>query len=491
MNVDILEAVPAAGKTAAFLEYIKETNQKAIVSSISRQLSRQSYNFFNKMGGQNSVIIDSDNKKENQSVTKTLANVMEKKTPNVIFVTHAALLQSCDFSLFKGYHLYIDEVPDMVSLDMMKLTVNSYKVLSYCMPIGGSTGSTYNLRLDETRREELTEIAYDGFNQNDEIASKLLPIYESLLNGHPVRFRRGDDSVSQFYYIKDLTNQQWEVFTGITIACANFDKTFTGYILKYWNGWTFSKSHLHDKLRFEAYTNTDRVKISVMIDQTWSRCVADKSIGETSLYNKIQDMVQTMYPEGNFLYTTNSFRSRMLGHQIQYNPHGLNMYSHANHIVALFSYNPQPWQIPILTELASMQDLEDNELIDAFLVSKYLEPIFQLCTRGDIRNNDSTKTVHLVVPDMRAAMYLKNNYLPDAVIDVTDVHNVDLTPAAPKDYNWKSRGVSAVLEMTPKERRAFYYFCKKSNKKATDFDPTEPSHLLEVKNWLTKHRESN
>ncbi|MGL5582932.1 MAG: hypothetical protein ACRDCE_18525, partial [Cetobacterium sp.] len=60
--------------------------------------------------------------------------------------------------------------------------------------------------------------------------------------------------------------------------------------------------------------------------------------------------------------------------------------------------------------------------------------------------------------------------------------------SAPKEYKWSSRGITAILEMTPKERRAFYYQCKKDGKKSTDYSPTEPSHLLHVKNWLDKYR---
>lgn len=487
MNINILEAVPAAGKTAAILEHIAETNELSIVSSISRQLSRQSYDYYVKIGGEGAVIIDTDNKNEYTSVAKTIEKVAQDK-PTVMFITHAALIQFEDFDIFKDYHLYIDEVPDMVSLEMMKFTYNSYKVLQYCNPIDAEVGVTYNLFLDEFKRDELTKIATDGFFKNDEIAEKLLPVYRSLLCGFPVKYRFNEDGISNIFFIEDQTNRNWEVFSGVTIACANFHQTFTGYILKHWNGWEFSKSHLHSRLAFEKYPNTRRVEISVMVDQNWSRYVADKHIAGKNVYNIVQDHIEELFPNSEYVYTTNSYRTRMNGHQIQYNPHGLNMYSNETNIVALFSYNPQPWQIPILTELAMMQDLNKNELIDAFIVSKYLEPIFQLCTRGDIRNVNSRKLINLVVPDVRAADYLKNNYMPDAYLNYGSITKVETETKAPKEYKWSSRGISAILEMTTKERRAFYHHCSKNDLKASNLNPNDPKDLLFAKAWLTNYR---
>lgn len=488
MIINVLEAVPAAGKTAAILNDISKTGNKSIVASISRQLNRQSYDYYMSIGGKNASIIDMDNKNENTSVTKTLENLLNSNV-DVLFITHATLLQFEKFDMFKGYDLYIDEVPDMVTLKLMKFTHNAYKVLQYCKPIDSKEEVTYNLELDESQRKELTEIATSGFYKTDEIAERLLPVYRSLLYGFPVKFRLCEDGISQIFFIEDLTNQDWSVFGNITVACANFYQTFTGYVLKHWNKWNFVKSPLHKDLMFEKYPNTNRVQIDVMVDDNWSRYIADKQYSDKTVYKEVQTRVEDMFNDGSYLYTTNNYRSRMSGHQIQYNPHGLNMYSSSNNIVALFSYNPQPWQIPILRELAIMQDLDQDELINAFIVSKYLEPIFQLCTRGDIRNVNSRKPVRLVVPDIRAAMYLKENYLPNAFINHTNCVNIEKNNIASKDFQWKERGIPSILEMTKQEKSAFYYHCRtKVGKKVSEMSPTNPKDLLIAKNWLISHR---
>jgi hypothetical protein len=488
VTANILEAVPAAGKTAAMLKDTIKSGKPTIIASISRQLNRQSYDFYVKNGGKNAIIVDSDNRNEFASVSKTIENSIGDGS-RVLFITHSALLQFENYDLFKGYQLLIDEVPDMISLEMMRFTYNSYKVLGYCDPVDGEVGVQYNLVLDETKREELTKIAMDGFYKNDDIAEKLLPVYRSLLYGFPVKYRLGDDGISCVYYIEDLTNQNWSVFNGITIACANFAQTFTGYILKHWNKWKFKESPLKSNLLFSDYKNTDRINVHVMVDQNWSRYVADKQIEGKNVFSHVQDHVDGMFPNNDYIYTINNYRSRMGGMQIQYNPHGLNLYSSETNIVALFSYNPQPWQIPILKELAVMQGLDENELVDAFIVSKYLEPIFQLCTRGDMRNFYSTDKINLVVPDQRAAFYLKNNYMSNAKVFAPVVVMPEAEDRVePSQFKWKNRGVSAVLEMNPSERRAFYYFHKKNGVAAGKLDPNNTKVLMESKNWLTEYR---
>lgn len=483
MKVKILEAVPAAGKTKAILEHIKNSGERAIVASISRQLSRQSYDYMKNNSNCKCCIIDVGNRNEYTSVTKTLKKSLESGF-DVIFITHVSLLNFPYYELFNGYHLYIDEVPDMISLEMMQFTHNSHKILDYCHKIENKENTYYNLELDEEKRDELTEIATDGLYGKDNVSELLLPVYKSLLRGHPVKYITGDDGVSRVNFIDDNSNKDWSSFSSVTIACANFNETLTGYVLTHWNGLEFEPSELYSDLEFTEYLNTDRITIHVMVDSDWSKHTGDRLIDGEIAYNIIQRRTEDIFGNEKFIYTTNSYRSGMNGESIKYNPHGLNVYSKVKNIASLFSYNPQPWQVPILKELALIQGLGETELVDAFIVSKYLEPIFQLCTRGDIRNYSSNEEINLVVPDMRAAMYLKKRYLKDAKI-VTD--NWIKSPNK-DEYNWKSRGISVVLGMNPKERRSFYYECKKNGKKSTDYSPTNPSDLLIVKNWLEQYR---
>lgn len=488
MLVDILEAVPAAGKTATILEEVAYNNNNSVIASISRQLSRQSYEYYQSLGGMDAVIVDSDNRGDgSMSVAQTVLTVMKLK-PRVIFITHSSLTQYVDLRVFEGYDLYIDEVPDLISLNRMKFTTNADHVLKYCNPVGNGIHVMYPLSVSDEMVDELDSTAKDGLHRCDDIAERLMPVYRCLLRGHPVMYRK-DEHGSNMFFIEDYTNLNWEVFSSITIACANFAPTLTGYVLKHWAGWEFRDSHLKERLTVSKYPNTERVQISVMVDQNWSRYVSDKIINNECVYNILQKKIETMFPDGGYSYTTNSYRSRMSGNQIPYNPHGLNMYSDETDVVALFSYNPQPWQIPILTQLATIQGMEENGLIDAFLVSKYLEPVFQLCTRGDIRNIKSTKDIKMVVPDMRAAEYLKKNYLPNAIINRDDQLLVQSDTAKDtKDFNWKKNGISCVLEMSPQERRAFYYQCKKDGKKSSDYSPIDTKDLLYVKTWLTDYR---
>lgn len=491
MVIEILEAVPAAGKTAAILSYVTETKQKAVIASISRQLNRQSYDYYLKHGGTDAIIVDTDNRQEHMSVAKSLNEVMKNQEPGVVFITHATLMQCEDLSIFKDYYLYIDEVPDMVSLNLLKFTANIDHIIRYCLPIRNEVGVYQPLTFDEDKREDLHKLAMDGYYRNDDVAEKLLPAYRCLLQGLPVTLKKETEDSYSIFFIDDYTNMNWSTFSGITIACANFEPTLTGFVMKNWSGWEFRDSHLKSRLRFEKYPNTDRVHIRVMSDQNWSRYVSDKKAeGSTgSVYCEIQNKIAEFFQNDDYIYTTNSYRARMNGQSIQYNPHGLNMYSDSTNVVALFSYNPQPWQLPILKELAQIQGVDENSLVDAFLVSKYLEPVFQLCTRGDIRNFSSKKKVYLVVPDMRAAEYLKNNYLPKAKIEMEHAIKAAQEVREAKTFNWTKGGIGAVLEMNDVEKAAFYRYCRKVGRTARNWDPSNPKDLMAGKKWLTEYRE--
>lgn len=486
ITFDILEAIPAAGKTAAIINNIVNNNQCAIVASISRDLNRQSYDYYIANGGKNATIIDYDNR-DSSSVGKSLENAIRNKT-NVIFITHTALLRFENFDHFKGYHLYIDEVPEMVNLEIMRFTYNAYKVLQYCEEFPQLDGVTYNLKLKEELREELESIATDGYYKQDEIAERLLPIYRNLLYGFPIKYVK-NDNVSDVFFIEDLSNQDWSVFENVTIACANFYDTFTGCILSNWGDFKFKRSPLHSMLRFHEYDNTSRITIRVVSTDDWSRYTADKLIGKNSVYKCAQECIENKFPTGNYIYTTNTYRPKMQGNQIQYNPHGLNMYSDSTNIVALFSYNPQPWQIPVLRELSVMQGLDEDELVRAFSVSKFLEPVFQLCTRGDMRNNGSDKPITLIVPDSRSAEYLKRNYMKDATIVMDSIVSV------PKKYERvkvTAKTAHAFLGFTkkkyPKEYVRFSNHVKRNHgMKLSELKPDNPNHLKLVKDWMIEN----
>lgn len=480
MKIEVLTAIPAAGKTKAILEHILESGEKAVIASISRQLSRQSFEYFENLGG-SGVVIDADHKHGSNSVNNAILDCVTNGS-QVIFITHAALLGFTDFSVMSDFHLYIDEVPELVTFERNSFTVSLDSVLQYCEPISGELGVLDSLILKEEHVETVTRMAQEGASGRDDVMATLYPLYRSLLQGIPVKLHFTDNG-SYTYFINDVSTSSWESFKKITIASANLKDTFAGMVLKHFNKWEFIDSPLKSKLLFTEYPNSSRVKINVMMADNWSKHCADKERDGISNYNRMKTIIEGLVDGKDFIYTRNSYRARFTrGTEVPYNPHGLNAYSSYKNVAVMFSFNPLPWQIPLLKELAISADLEEDKLIDAFIVSKYLEPAFQLCARSNIRNSKSNAKINLYVPDMKLAQYMKDHYFPNAEISTEYMIK---TPEKKTTRDRKS--FQSMFDMTQKERYKYMYLLRKLGRKL-DVNSTEDYTI--VSEWIEKGRKA-
>ena len=477
MKVEVLKAIPASGKTKAILEHIKG-GDLAIVASISRQLSRQSFDYFESIGG-SGVIIDTDNKRGTSSVNKALSQCVQDGV-KVIFMTYQALLGFTEYQTLKGFSLYIDEVPELITFDRFSFTHNLDKVLDFCEPISGELNVFEDLVLKEEFTEHVTKLAVAGRTGADDVCATLFPLYKSLLQGIPTKIQL-TDSGSHCYFIDDQSTKDWEVFKKITIACANIEDTFTGKILKHFNGWEFVESELQPKLLFEEYKNSSRVTINVMMEQSWSKHSANIESDGISNYTRMKNIVEGLVNGKDFIYTRNSYRARFsAGLEVPFNPHGLNAYTTFKNVAVMFSFNPLPWQIPLLRELASSVELEQDTLVDAYVVSKYLEPAFQLCARSNIRVTKSNAKINLFVPDMRLAEYMKEHYFKDAII-CTDY----MIKAPEKKTTRERKSFQKMFNMDKKEKYKYMYLLRKLGR-VLETDSEEDIKL--VTEWITKSR---
>lgn len=481
MKIEVLTAIPASGKTKAILEHILETGEKAVIASISRQLSLQSFEYFKEYGGKG-VIIDADHKQGANSVNSGITECVVNGV-DVIFITHAALLNFNDFNIMKGFNLYIDEVPELVSFSRNSFTVSLDSLLELCEPITDlGPGSLASLVLKKEFRPEVEKMASEGSKGKDDVMIALYPLYKSLLQGIPVKLQVTDNG-SYTYFINDVSTSSWEAFNSITIASANLKDTFTGMVLKHFNKWEFVESKLTEKLLFTEYPNSSRVRINVMLKDNWSKHSANKERDGISNYNRMKTVIEGLIDGNDFIYTRNSYRARFTkGTEIPYNPHGLNAYSDYKNVVVMFSFNPLPWQIPLLKELAIAAELEENQLIDAYIVSKYLEPAFQLCARSNIRNSKSNSTINFYVPDLKLANYMKEHYFPNCDI-VTDFQIT--TPEKKKTRARKS--FQSMFDMNTKERYKYMYLLRKIGRKL-DVNSTEDYNI--VAEWMNNTRKA-
>lgn len=470
MIIETLSAVPAAGKTAAFLQHIFETGERAIVASISRQLSKQSYDYFTNLGGE-AVVVDTDNRRGKKSVNDAIEVAIQQA--DVVFITHAALLRMSDCSFLKGFSLYIDEVPELVSFERFAFTHSVNALLEVCDLKDGM------ITLKEDKREQVEQMALDGYKGKDDVCHAMFPLYKALLTGVPAKLVQAEDQ-NYCYFINDASSSEWEIFDKVTICSANFEQTLTGKILKHFNKWEFVESPLVDRLLFREYRNSSRITINVMTDSDWSKYHANKEQDGMTVYNRICNVLEGLLDD--FIYTRNTYRAKLTkGTEVAYNPHGLNLYSDHTNVAVMFSYNPSPWQIPLMKELAQAAGLPENELMDAYIVSKYLEPAFQLCARCDIRNMYSNKPINLFVPDMKLAQYMKEKYFHHATISTA----YKLQEPPKKKQTRKRNSFQSLYNMTPKERYRYMYLLRKLGRV---LDVNNADDQLLVQEWIIKQR---
>lgn len=465
-----VECVPSSGKTKAILNQVHKTGEKAIIASISMMLSKQSFDYYvNEIKGEGAVIVDTDHRTKrtnNDSLKEVVGDY------NVIFITHAALKNIDNFDMFKDFSLYIDEVPDLVSFESLRFNSNIAHIRDICQPFVCGVDQIVDLALNEDKRDLVVSLAYDGLRKRDDIAVQLFPLYRALLGSIPVKLQYTHDGYT-CYFVEDHDVSRWK-FKNVTIASSNIKGTITGKILEKFHDVKFESSPLQTQVDFKQYRNTGRITINVLSEGDYSRYTGDRSHEGTTVYTKIKKRVEELMKGKDFIYCTNTYRSKFSdGQEIPYNSHGLNFYSNYTNVVSLFSYNPLPWLRQMLRSVASSSGLDEEELIDAYVVSKYYEPAFQLCARSDIRHNNSNKKINLFVPDMRLAMYMKEKYFPDAVIETDNV-------IATKK---KRDSFQTQYEMTAAEKTAFAKFKKRNN-----LDYANSDHHMIVKDWLMNYR---
>lgn len=471
MIFNTIECVPSSGKTKAILNHINQTGEKAIIASISMMLSKQSYDYYiNQVKGKRAVIVDTDHRTKRTN-NDALREVV--KDYDVIFITHAALKNIDDFDLYKDFSLYIDEVPDLVAFESLRFNSNIKHIREICLPFSCNADDIVDLKLDEEKRELVTRLAYDGLRKRDDIAMKMFPLYRALLGAIPVKMQCSDSGYV-CYFVEDHDVSQWK-FKNVTIASSNIKDTITGKILQTFHDVEFKDSPLQKLVDFKQYKNTGRIHIHVLAEGDYSRYTGDLSQSGTTVYTQIKKRVEALLGGEQFIYCTNTYRSKFSeGQEIPYNSHGLNFYSSYTNVVALFSYNPLPWLRQMLRAVAVSSGLEEEELVDAYVVSKYYEPAFQLCARSDIRHNNSKRKINLFVPDMRLAKYMKEKYFPDAIIETTEAVQTKR----------QRKSFQTLFQMTDKEKNAFVPY-KKRNK----LDYANPLHHAIVKDWLNNYRE--
>lgn len=443
-------AAPGAGKTQTLInklpEYIKR-GEKVILALPTLKLSDDIVKRMHQ-AGLKPRIVNSDQCKK-QSVAQTLGNLLWNSCENLIISTHEGI-QLIDPQLLRGHILLIDEVPEVFEFNHYILNEPEARRI-----IDSTTNHGSHLKI---KNGQITAIknrvnTYKATLMNQKLGSTLSPleskIYTAILSGNLAYMNKvvqQDESENKYSIHTVVEKNLFEHIENAKEAhllAGNIDGGLFDLLAKKL-GYKYKKSPFTPC----KFSYTCDINIYPLIKGRWSKTKAlEDSTGNNhqthiGLYNhQIIDkaLAAAMWdcPLNSPLIFLNSWHNFDLDHDYpksdakicQIDSRGLNNYMDSTAAILLFGGLPSPHDRESLKRIGEKYGIDLKSLIDAWVVKNKLESSLQAATRTAIRNPKNTKPVSLYVQDAEVATYLKNTYMPNAVIDDC----LALTPAEKED----------------------------------------------------------
>ncbi|MCP4596858.1 DEAD/DEAH box helicase family protein [Neptuniibacter sp.] len=479
LTINTCSAAAGMGKTTAAINHVLgqiEKGQRFIIAAPSIALCDQIYKDCVKAkygltdedlkrrqtAPSNDIVVIHSNNSTN--VAMTLSMALQRQT-SIIIITHSNLLSFNNPKAFTGYSCIIDELPKLYIAGSVKVIAANHGSISQWL-IPGSKAPWYKLDISQKAQVEAI-VATGATNLYSQSAIDLL---QAALNSSEVHMKQvGNDYYYSFLDLMDF-NKQMGSFNQIHILGANFKGTLPYELLEHYYGATFCTSVIAPHR--SSYNNPRRVTIyPLLLNVDVSRSLLDTSyIGSQNRSNtwtindELMEISAQIYRDKSqqyACYTQNKGRNQSFGHKlnglgipnefIQYEPHGLNKYMTETYFAALFSFNPQPYDRWLLNELENDLGLQKDHLVKAHTTSYYCEAVFQFVTRSNIRDHNSSKDVHIVVPDMRACNYMANGWLQGCNVDTSYA-----LPMPAPNKGGRPAGFPKTYNLTGAARKAFY-----------------------------------
>ena len=485
------EAAPSLGKTYGAVKHIKESGDKWIIASISKELGKQTYKLCKEFGIEKVMIINSDSDYVGGTFNR-FKECLRDREADVIIITQVLLEMTYKQGLdFSEYNLLIDEVPNnFVSVD----TVHQIKedettmIMNYITNTGVVTSGAWTREIYRLRvgaREKLEErVNHLKEHKDNTISSRMVDLYEYLLLGGAIqRWHKDVNEYKVSYcYVKIINPLEvFKSFKRVVLIAANIKHTLVGEV--WTNIFNIEFKDTEDiKLRSPVLPNTERITIYPLLkDFDISKYLLNKEYGGIDVFSMLVDKALSIVGSEPYTYVFNTYRElKLKGIKVPVQSHGLNEYSGINNSICLFSYNPSPFTREILTHLAQHFNLKEDIFVQAFITSNYKESSFQNATRGNIRIHDSNNKVKIVVGDMRCAKYLVDTWFTNATIDTNNYVNLP-----EPDKGGRPKKFQGLFNMDKKESGKFY---RMNKKRSAPFDVNSPSDVEFVRNWIKELR---
>jgi hypothetical protein len=428
----------ASGKTTAAIEFAGRAAQhgeKFVIAQPSINLIKQSIQQFRERWP--NVAARAIHSETSQNVVREISDHTKASAfGEVLFITHAALVQSLHWHRRSDWHLIIDEAPQVFYYAEFTLPTN-YGVLLPALEI-----APHNVRYSRLLPGNIGLLEEFADNRGRDQVNALFQEFAAKLASHKWdmfvlneqwgRFQSGQVTDGKLLVFGFIDAAIFDGFATTTIMSANLERTVAyQHLVEHGHEFRVHKG-ITSKLRYSGHTNGNLLTIHYAIeDGNWSKHKRDKEIaiaGETcSVNDLIMSAALDLFGDDEFVWLANKdiedqdpFGGR--GVKLPHTPHGLNSFAHIHNAAVLAALNPSPALYAFLDEVAH---LDSNEVRQAV----YHESAYQAAGRISTRNLADRTPKRVVVADRAAAEALALLY-PGA--SVMRLPFADLIPQSAK-----------------------------------------------------------
>lgn len=351
---------------------------------------------------------------------------------DVLFLTHAALLQAPYWNRRKDWHLILDEAPSVVYHTELTLPDN-HQIL-----VSAFETAPYNIRYSRLLSGNAALLKSIAENRGRDMVNDLFKELAQKTASHRwdmfvlteqwERFQSGEITDGKLLVFGLVEPLIFDGFANVIMMSANLDRTIA-YQHLVQHGHVFEPHQaITSRLRFTKHENGDLLTLHYAIeDGDWSKHRRDRLVRVDDVSCSINDLIVAgtldLFGDQDFVWLANKDMEKCdpfggRGIKLPHTPHGLNNFQHIHGAAVLAALNPSPALYSFLDEVAHLNGDEVRQAV-------YHEAAYQAAGRISTRNLDDLTPKHVVVADRAAADALATLY-PGA--DVVRLPYSDLIP---------------------------------------------------------------
>lgn len=444
--IEYLELSAGMGKTYTTLKWIVEDQIPKKIKWIyvvpSKALASEIVNTLESFKCDTYHLI-TDEYYSKQGVMKATLDILCVDDESDIFIiTHANwnnILDTGNEFIFEDFNVIIDELPEVFEMDSIRIS-NQTDVLKNRLKDEGD--GVYSLPRSKGFIQSLREDGLYSGSRPQQI------FYQSLLSsGIVTREVHSEKTTYETFRIRNYSCVL-DVVDRLIILGAKITDTLTSGFLERQN--IELKPFTSVIPSRTEYLNQERVTIYYLTDEklangcsssllnSYYNPTTEKKLtleykgqevpnGYVSIYQEFVERAYTVLGD-EFIYTVNykdpykklyrdvCVNGEDIGISVPYNCHGLNSLSCYDKALSLFCFKPSPLNKRTLSYVSELMNYDN--LVDKYIDHKMKEASYQLCTRTALRDfSDVDRNITFVVPDIYVAKYIKDNHIPNCVID--------------------------------------------------------------------------